>query len=54
MPQPLVWIMYEWGTWKDSDGDGEGDNDVLGRIFETIMALALCYNLMLALYGAWY
>ena len=47
-----VWIIYEWSSWKGYGG--EGTNVVVERIFESIIAFALCCNLLLALFGARY
>lgn len=42
-----VWIIYEWGN-ANEDG---GSNPNVNRAFECIMAIALCSNIFLALYG---
>ena len=40
--------MYEWGK------SGDVSNVIVERIFDAVMALCLCCNLFLALFGAWY
>mmetsp|Transcript_19309 Transcript_19309/g.41922 ORF Transcript_19309/g.41922 Transcript_19309/m.41922 type:complete len:409 (-) Transcript_19309:184-1410(-) len=47
-----VWILYEWGSWKGYGGDDTNLN--AARVFEFVMAIALCSNIFLALYGAWF
>ena len=44
-----VWIIYEWGSSKGGYGGVGGMNYIVQRLFECIMALALCFNTFFAL-----
>jgi len=47
-----VWIIYEWGSSKGGYGGDGGMNYIVERLFESIMALALCFNTFFALFSA--
>mmetsp|Transcript_20765 Transcript_20765/g.37282 ORF Transcript_20765/g.37282 Transcript_20765/m.37282 type:complete len:325 (-) Transcript_20765:195-1169(-) len=47
-----VWVIYEWGSAKGEEYGGDGSDEVVGRIFECIMASALGCDIIIAFYGA--